>query len=97
MTWETSNRKERLPRNWNALRMRVLRRDGFKCQECGSRASEVDHIRPGDDHSLSNLQSLCSDCHSKKSSQEGVNQRRRNRELRKRPEENHPGLRKTVN
>ena len=68
---EKRNRKERLPSNWNSLRARVLRRDDNKCQLCGALASQVDHIIPNDDHTLSNLRSLCRSCHQVKSSSEG--------------------------
>ncbi|HEY8066243.1 MAG TPA: HNH endonuclease [Methylosinus sp.] len=59
---------------WKSLRFIVLRRDGFKCvtPECGARgALEVDHIKPVRTHpelafDLSNLQSLCVACHSRK-------------------------------
>ena len=60
---------------WKALRLRALMRDGYTCRMCGARATEVDHIielTPANitDRSislnLSNLQSLCHDCHTKK-------------------------------
>lgn len=52
-----------------ALRHRVLKRDGFRCQHCGVSASRaelhVDHITPhsagGSDHPR-NLQTLCGAC-----------------------------------
>lgn len=94
MTWETSNRKSRLPSNWFSLRKRVLARDSHKCRLCGAKATEVDHIIRGDNHDMSNLQSLCADCHKAKSSSEGVSERQRKRMLRQRPKEQHPGLRK---
>jgi hypothetical protein len=49
-------------------RRRVKRRDGKRCLCCGeknSRLLQVDHIKPryyGGDHSLDNLQTLCSQC-----------------------------------
>ncbi|MFJ9671079.1 HNH endonuclease [Streptomyces sp. NPDC101221] len=33
---------------------------------CGQPGTEVDHIRPGSDHSLDNLQLLCHACHARK-------------------------------
>lgn len=60
---------------WKALRRRALIRDGFTCRICGARATEVDHIKeltPDNitDRSISlnlaNLQSLCHDCHTRK-------------------------------
>ncbi|MEU8047790.1 HNH endonuclease [Micromonospora echinofusca] len=82
MAWETSDRRQRLPRNWAEIRARVLKRDGYACQfvwrnergrmeKCGKPATEVDHINPGDDHSPDNLRAACSACHAFKSSHEG--------------------------
>ena len=71
MNWTTSTRRTRLPAGWARLRRQVLRRDGSICQICGDRATEVDHIVPGDDHGMWNLQSLCTPCHRTKSSREG--------------------------
>lgn len=66
-----SDRVTRTPR-WRALRLAAKRRDAFKCVKCGSRGRlEVDHIKPVRTHpelsfELSNLQTLCPSCHSKK-------------------------------
>lgn len=76
-TWDTSDRKSRLPGNWESLRQKVLKRDQFLCQAftssgpCLKPASDVDHKQRGDDHSLGNLQSLCSEHHDAKTSREG--------------------------
>lgn len=57
---------------WKALRIQALRRDGFCCVQCGARGRlEVDHINPVRTHpelafELTNLQSLCASCHTKK-------------------------------
>ena len=82
MNWNTSNRKDRLPSNWSAIRKQVLARDMGRCRAhmadgraCPDRATEVDHIRHGDDHSLSNLQALCRWHHARKSSSEGAQER----------------------
>ena len=59
-------------KRWPALRYRAKRRDGFQCVQCGAHGRlEVDHIKPVRTHpelafELSNLQSLCRSCHSKK-------------------------------
>lgn len=75
----------------------ILRRDRYACQirgpRCTDMATEVDHIRPGDDHSMSNLQAVCAACHSQKSAREGNAAQARLRALRLRPAERHPGMR----
>jgi 5-methylcytosine-specific restriction protein A len=55
------------PEDYSALRRRVLERDGWRCQLCGSFADlQVHHIRSrsrlGDDQ-LDNLIVLCAHCH----------------------------------
>jgi 5-methylcytosine-specific restriction endonuclease McrA len=61
----------RTPR-WKALRVIAKRRDGWKCVQCGASGDlEVDHIepvrtRPDLAYELSNLQTLCVRCHSRK-------------------------------
>ena len=99
--WEGSTRRERLPANWAVIRKRILRRDSDRCTHrheglrCDEPATEVDHIRPGDDHSDTNLRSLCEWHHQKKSSSEGgaaraAVYRRNNNKFRR--SEPHPGL-----
>lgn len=57
---------------WKALRLKVLRRDGFRCVECQTRGRlEVDHIQPVRTHpelayEIDNLQALCPACHTRK-------------------------------
>lgn len=56
---------------WKAVRHQAKRRDGWACVKCGARGRlEVDHITPlrdgGAPYDLSNLQSLCAKCHSRK-------------------------------
>jgi 5-methylcytosine-specific restriction endonuclease McrA len=56
--------------SWRAVRLAVLRRDGFVCQirrpNCKSRATEVDHILAmsdgGDRLDLNNLRAACKSC-----------------------------------
>ena len=100
MAWNTSNRRARLPKNWAAIRAAVLKRDGYRCchvrtdtgLRCTEAATEVDHIKAGDDHSEGNLQSLCVWHHARKSSREGASARlQRPAVSRKRPPERHPG------
>lgn len=88
--WHGSNRRARLPKKWPQIVVRILNRDPT-CQVCGLRpSSQVDHIRPGDDHRDRNLQGICSLCHGLKSAREGS--RAAGFHGRKRPVENHPGL-----
>ncbi|GGM39456.1 hypothetical protein GCM10012275_07910 [Longimycelium tulufanense] len=77
--WNRSNRKARLPADWPARRAFVLARDLNHCQwirgdtgtPCGHPATDVDHIRRGDNHGVSNLRALCRYHHARKSSREG--------------------------
>lgn len=92
--WAGSNRRSRLPGNWKTLRRDALRRDHGRCvaakadgTRCPAFATDVDHLVAGDDHSLSNLQSLCAYHHKRKT----IGERPR-RPKQKRPEEKHPGL-----
>ncbi|GAA2230156.1 HNH endonuclease signature motif containing protein [Herbiconiux moechotypicola] len=94
---DRSARAERLPGDWAKRRMRVLRRDAYRCQardsagiQCGAPANQVDHIVHGDDHELDNLQALCRWHHARKSSAEGVSSRRP-RARQSREPERHPG------
>lgn len=97
MAWDTSDRKERLPSDWSTRRIRVLRRDGYRCQardsmnnQCGAPANQVDHIQHGDDHSYENLQALCRWHHAHKSSEEG-HAAMKPRPTQRRAPEPHPG------
>lgn len=102
MAWQkgTSARAQRLPTNWQALRLSVLRRDRYQCQHrdypnapiCGARANQVDHVIHGDDHSPRNLQSLCAPHHAAKSSREGVEARQAKGTTARTPEQ-HPSER----
>ena len=67
-----SDRRKRLPGNWQRLRTQVLRRDNYTCSvlDCNQTARDIDHKVRGDDHSLSNLQALCPYHHRIKTSQE---------------------------
>jgi len=57
------------------IRERILLRDEYTCKRCGrvSRGLEVDHITPlhlGGAESDDNRQSLCPECHEKKTAEE---------------------------
>ena len=93
--WQGSNRKTRLPIGWTKIRARILARDPI-CKMCGVRPSKFcDHIvAKADDHSDTGLQGVCGPCHDQKSSREGNEaQRAESQPGRKRPPEQHPGLR----
>jgi 5-methylcytosine-specific restriction endonuclease McrA len=55
------------PELYDRLRKQVLRRDGWRCQICGSRSNlEVHHKQfrsKGGDDSENNLITLCGRCH----------------------------------
>jgi 5-methylcytosine-specific restriction protein A len=76
MTWETSDRRGRLPDDWDARRRIVRRRAGGLCQAdppspgCLIIGTECDHIVSGDDHRIANLQWLCGPCHAAKTSRD---------------------------
>jgi hypothetical protein len=61
---------------WKDQRLRVLKRDGYICQYCGSDATQVDHVisrKDGGGHELDNLVACCAPCNSKKGAlNEGV-------------------------
>ena len=89
-------RSQRLPSNWRKVRLRVLWRDGGVCQiadplVCLGRATEVDHIVNGDDHSEGNLQAVCARCHHAKTLREAAEQTNRKLAYGKLPEQRHPG------
>lgn len=94
--WHTSDRRKRLPANWQRLRVLVLRRDGHRCRayvdgsRCAATATEVDHVVNNDDHSMLNLQSLCSEHHKMKTLNEAKQARSRIAKDRKRQAEAHP-------
>lgn len=99
MAWAGSDRRDRLPANWPALRRHAMRVHRGQCHVCGERGSDaVDHVRAGDDHSPDNLRPIHQDvppyCHRTKSAGEGVAARAELRAQRARPVERHPGLRK---
>ena len=75
--WQRSNRQ--MPPGWDAIRAKVKRRAKGQCQctgcllhpdTCTSPGSDCDHIEGRDNHSLSNLQWLCHQCHAVKTAQQ---------------------------
>lgn len=65
---------------WVKTRSLILRRDGYLCQPClmlgrPTQATEVDHVVPkanGGSDEWDNLQSICRECHSTKTSLESA-------------------------
>jgi len=59
------------PNNYHGWRTLVLRRDGHKCTQCGSKNRlEVDHIKPFSKYpslryDVTNGRVLCHECHKK--------------------------------
>lgn len=99
MGWESSDRREHLPSNWDSIREFVLKRDGYRCvwklgsgARCPRRATEVDHMGDRDDHRPEKLRSLCHAHHEKVTLRQAWAGRQRKKQPR-RPEERHPGLR----
>lgn len=96
--WEGSTRKSRLPADWPRLRQVVLRRCGMRCEwvedgfRCHNAATDVDHIIPGDDSQLSNLQGLCNPHHLTKTGRENAAARAEIKKLGRLPEEPQPGI-----
>jgi 5-methylcytosine-specific restriction protein A len=76
--WAGSDRRSRLPKNWSSITAAVKRRDRYTCQacggtRCGNRNLEVDHITRGDDHRMTNLQTLgAKPCHTDKTTREAT-------------------------
>ena len=99
--WKGSARKSQLPADWDAIRRRILARDGHRCtairadtdERCTERATDVDHVDQTRnwDHSDANLTSLCNWHHARKSSSEGG---RANAARYRATKPRHPGLRR---
>ena len=95
--WYGSDRRARLPRDWAAIRAMVRDRAHNHCQArvhsalCNGIGDDCDHIVPGDDHSLANLQWLNHNCHKLKTSRESAERNARRARQRKHPVEKNPG------
>jgi len=64
MGWDS----DQYPSNWNSIRKRILKRDGYECTKCGTSNDQlhVHHITPvseGGSHAPKNLRTLCHSCH----------------------------------
>lgn len=97
MAWSTSDRRHRLPSDWPDLKARVKARARGRCEadrhdpRCDGTGHDADHIQPGDDHTLENLQWLNTHCHRAKTARESAARNTAAAQLRKRPAESHPG------
>lgn len=86
MSWETSDRRDRLPPDWKKRVARIWERDKGQCRwrlpsgaRCPRKGADVDHIVNNDDHSEANLRLLCRHHHDKKTAWEAVAGRARRR------------------
>ena len=59
---------------WDRFRLRILDRDGWRCQRCGKPGNEVDHVKPlkwgGALFDAANCQTLCRSDHIAKTRKE---------------------------
>ena len=98
MNWNSSDRRFRLPDDWEQRRAMVKARAHGRCEarihakDCDGIGTDCDHIVPGDNHSLDNLQWLSYACHKAKTARESAERNRRYKKLRSHPNERHPGL-----
>ena len=95
--WNTSHRHDRLPPDWQRIRAEVKARANGRCQAkhhakgCNGIGTDCDHIIPGDDNSLDNLQWLSSACHKAKTARETAARNTWYRKTRLHPVEKNPG------
>lgn len=105
--WRSSRRRAQLPANWPQLCVLARQVYGTACYLCGHpSASDTDHVNRGSDHRITNLRPVCgarcpwcaaeqrTPCHARKSSAEGGRAAQARRPSRKRPPEEHPGIRR---
>lgn len=98
MGWETSTRRSRLPPDWRTvIRPAVKQRARGLCEAtehargCNGTGTDADHITPGDDHTMDNLQWLSRPCHDAKTALETAARNAARASMRQRPPERHPG------
>lgn len=100
MAWSSSDRRARLPANWDAIRSAFKRKrmalDGGRCQgrlpsgkRCPRLGTDADHRSDPDNHD--DLQWLCRKHHDDKTQNEARAPGREVRRLKYRPAEEHPG------
>lgn len=99
--WAGSDRGARLPADWPWRRAQVQKRAGGRCERkipgrnggtfrCSAPGTDCDHIIPGDDHRLENLEWLCGRHHDIKSSAEGNAAKAAKKAQGRRQPERHP-------
>jgi 5-methylcytosine-specific restriction endonuclease McrA len=99
MAWATSDRRSRLPRNWDDIRRQVKARAHGLCEAthhvraCDGTGTDADHIHAGDNHQLTNLQWLSEPCHRAKTARETAARNTLNAALKHKPQPQHPGRR----
>jgi 5-methylcytosine-specific restriction protein A len=100
VTWGSDHKRmSELPSNWDTLRLDVFDRDGWRCtwklsdgRRCEIKDGlECDHVGRNDDHSMSNLRTLCGPHHGIRTGIQGAAARRAKKAAAKLPAEDHPG------
>lgn len=96
--WEGSDRRERLPDNWDELRAEAHRLNPRHiCHLCGESGGDaLDHKQRGDDHRQENLDwahdKVPPHCHRRKSGREGAAARAERRRAMRLQPERHPAF-----
>lgn len=97
MAWNTSTRSSRLPKDWPSIKRQVKQRARGMCEatthqpSCDGIGAECDHILAGDNHGMDNLQWLSTPCHLAKTTAENAARNTATAQLKRRPQEQHPG------
>jgi len=101
MAWSTSHRKDELPPNWAALRKQAKARAGDVCEfrdkagvRCADKGSELHHTGRKFDHRLEVLMWICTPHHAGETARQAkAAQYAKYVAAKKRPTEQHPGIR----
>lgn len=100
MTYRYPNSTRTTTPEHRARRLRVFKRDGYRCQirgaRCTGHADELDHVIALAEHGPDtdeNSRAACRECHREKSQREAARGRRRQARSAWHPVEPHPGLR----
>lgn len=102
MAWAGSDRRSTLPADWAERVRKVKARAKGRCEQllpsgarCPRLGADVDHKVRRDLHEIWALQLLCRHHHDQKTAKEAWQGKRRRRKGPGRPEEPHPGIRRT--